>query len=152
MPATGYKSGRMWKVYIDPTGAGVGSYSRLTIAKNPKLGVEWDEAVVEDDASVAKRYLKGLVDHPLELEINVKIGDTNYEALRDAAMDPDEHVGIALCTGLITEVGAQLFEADFLVTQFPFDAPISDTSVIAVQLKLAANSSFVPLLSEVEAP
>jgi hypothetical protein len=142
----------MFKVYIDPTGAGVGTYSRLSIAKNPKLGIAWDEAVVEDDASIYKRYLKGLLDAPLDLEINAKIGDTNYEALRDAAFDPDAYVGLALCTGLITDVGAQLFEADFLVTQFPFDAPISDTSVIAVQFKLAADSPFAPTLSDVAGP
>jgi len=146
---TGYKAGRMWKVYLDPTGAGVGTYSRLSIAKNPKLGIEWDEALVEDDASIYKRYLKGLLDAPLELELNVKIGDANYEALRDAAFDPDTFVGLGLCTGLITDIGAQLFEADFHVMQFPFDAPINDTSVIAVQFKLAAESAFAPTLSDV---
>lgn len=149
MADTGYKSGRMWKLYLDADGAGVGTYQRVTIAKNPKLGIEWDEAVVEDDASTAKRYLKGLVDHPLEFEMNVKIGDTNYIALRDAAMDPDLVVRLALCTNLITESGTQVFEADWIVTQFPFDAPISDTSVIAVQCKLAANGTLAPTLRTV---
>lgn len=149
MATNGYKTGRMWKVYIDTDGDGIGAYVRLTIAKNPKLGFEWDEAVVEDDASTAKRYLKGLVDHPLEFEVNVKIGDANYTALRTAAMAADTGIRIALCTDIITVVGTQVFEADWIITQFPFDAPISDTSVIAVQCKLDANGVLPPTLRTV---
>lgn len=147
----GYKSGRMCKVYIDPTGAGVGTYTRLTIAKDPKLAFEWDAATVEDDASKFKRYLKGLCDFGLEFTINLKVGDANYEALRDAALAEDSHVGIALCTGLITVVGTNVVEGDWIVTSFPWDLPIGETATIAVGLKLAANSSFAPVIREVAA-
>src|SRR5690606_6680428 len=125
------------------------TYSQITIAKNPTLGFEWDEALVEDYASIFKRYLKGLVDSPLEMELNLKVGDTIWEALRDAALDPDDYVGIGLCTGDITTVGETLFEGDFHVTQFPFNLPIGDTATIAIQLRLAANSIFAPTLAEV---
>lgn len=148
---SGYRSGRMCRVYLDPMGAGVGTYAQIQCAKNPTLGFEWDEALVEDYASLFKRYLKGLVDAPLSLELNVKVGDTNWEALRDAAIDPDDFVGIAIATGDMTTVGETVFEGDFVVTQFPFDLPIGDTATIAVELRLAANSAFAPSLSEVEA-
>lgn len=146
---SGYRSGRMCKVYIDPMGAGVGTYAQLLVAKNPQLGFEWDEALVEDYASVFKRYLKGLVDAPISLEVNVKVGDTQWEALRDAAIDPDDFIGLAIATGDMTTVGETVFEADVVITQFPFDMPIGDTVTIALEARIAANSTFVPTLSKV---
>lgn len=145
----GYKAGRMCKVYLDPMGAGVGTYSRLLIGKDPKLGFEWDEAVVEDDASKFKRYLKGLLDAPLELTMNLKVGDTQYNALQTAALAEDSYVGLAVCTGLITVIGTNVFEADWHVMSFPWDMPIADTATVAVGLKLAANSPFPPALRTV---
>ena len=152
MAATGYKMGRHFKVYVDEDGAGVGTYQRVLIAKDPKLGITWDTGEVSDDASIFKRYLKGLADAPLELVLNRKIGNALYEMFRDAAMDPDAVIGVAICTGLITEVGAELFEADWVVVDFPLEGVQNDTAAITVKLALAANSEFVPTLSEVTAP
>lgn len=144
----GYKVGRMCKVYIDTAGAGVGTYTRLLIAKNPNLGFEWDEAEVSDDASIYKRWLKGLLDVPLELEVNLKSGDTQYESLRDKAIDPDAFIGLAICTNLITVAGTHIFEADWTITKFPMSMPQSETVTIPMTLRLAALSSFAPALRE----
>ena len=152
MGATGYKIGRMFKIYVDPDGAGETAYERVLISKDPKVGVTWDTGEVTDDASIFKRYLKGYCDIPLELTLNRKIGNAQYEMFRVAAMDPDAYIGVAICTGLMSEVGAEVFEADWIVVDLPLDGVGAETAAITVKLLPAANSEFVPSLTKVVAP
>lgn len=146
--ATGYKSGRQLKVFLDAMGAGVGTYTELTVNKNPSFSPAWDEGSVEDHASIFKRVVKGLLDCPLELELNLKTGDTQYEALRTAFISADAGViGLAYCTGLITEIGEHLFEMDVEVISWSESAAIGDTVTVTVGTKPAANTEFVPTFS-----
>lgn len=147
----GYKVGRMCKVYYDAAGAGAGTYMRLLIARDPKLPFEWDKAEVLDDASIFKRFLKGLLDVPLELTVNMKTGDTAYELFRDRMIDPDAKIGLAICTNLITVAGTHVFEADWLIGKFPIEMVQAETVAVPVELWLDANSSFAPVLREVAA-
>lgn len=147
--ATGYKVGRMVKTYLDAMGAGEGTYTELAITKAPSFSPAWDEAVVEDHASDIKRAMKGMLDLPLELEMNMKTGDAQYEALRTAFLSADEGViGIALCTGdMITGIGEHLLEMDAEVLSWSESNSIGDTVTVTASVKPAANTLFVPTFS-----
>ena len=150
MAVDGYKIGLECKLYYDASGVGVGTYTLLGITRNPTLDLAADEAVIEDRSVVWKRYKRGMIDAPLELEISRKIGDAGYEVLRDAFLSGD-YVGIGMATGTITDVGVEVFEADFVVTSFPLSEPLSEVQTVTATLKLAADSAFTPTLSNVSA-
>lgn len=148
---TGYILGRECKLYYDETGAGVGTYTELAITRQPTLDLSADEAVIEDRSVQWKRYMRGMLDAPLEIEMSRVVGDAGYEVFRDAFLSGD-FIGIAMATGDITDVGEEVFEADFIVTAFPISEPLSEVGSITVTLKLAAQSSFDPTLYNVTAP
>jgi hypothetical protein len=146
--AGGYKIGLECKLYYDPTGAGAGTYAVVPITRVPNLGLTSDEAVIEDRSVVWKRYKRGMLDAPLELEISRKVGDTIYEVFRDAYLDGSV-IGIAIASGTMTTVGEEVFEADFVVTSFPINEPLSEVQSVPMTLRLAADTSFTPTFSTV---
>jgi hypothetical protein len=147
----GYVLGRECKFYYDAAGAGVGTYTELAITRTPSLDLAADEAVIEDRSVQWKRYKRGMLDAPLELEMSRKVGDTGYEVFRDAFLSGD-YIGIAMASGVMTTVGEEVFEGDFIVTGFPLEEPLSEVGSVTVTMKLAADSSFTPTFSTVEAP
>lgn len=150
--ATGYKVGRHIRIFIDPLGAASGVYAELDVTKNPSFSSDWDAAEVADRVNNFKRFLKGLRDVPLDIEMNMKTGDTNYEAMRTAHESADAGViGLAIATGLMTDVGEHMFEADWEVMSWSESAAIGDTVVVTAGVKLAANTDFEPLYSVIAA-
>lgn len=148
--ATGYKVGRQVRVYIDETGAGVGTYTELLVNKNPSFSSNWDDAVVEDHTNNFKRSIKGMLDLSIDLEVNMKTGDTQYEALRDAHNNADTgQIGLAIVTGALTDVGEHMIEADWEILTWEESNTIGDTVTVSMTIKPAANTTFTPLFSEV---
>ncbi|QDT39726.1 hypothetical protein [Stratiformator vulcanicus] len=148
--AGGYKTGRRCKTYYDAAGAGQGTWTATEITKNPQLDLSADEAVVEDESSIWKRYMQGLLDAPLTLNINRKVNHAFYNALRASAL-AGTPIGIALASGAITTVDEEVFTGDFVVFGFPFGGAQGETQEMSVTLKLAADSSFAPSFATVTA-
>lgn len=146
----GYKVGRHIHVFLDPAGAALGTYTELTVNKNPSYSSDWDAAEVADHVSNFKRFLKGLRDVPLDIEMNMKTGDEQYEAMRTAHESADDGVvGLAIATGQMTDVGEHVFEADWEVMSWSESAGIGDTVTVTAGVKLAANTEFEPQYSVV---
>ena len=137
------KTGRKCKCYLDLAGAGQDAWQELTIVRNPQLQLAKDKAENSDRRSDFKRYVAGMKDAPLTLEITRDPSNALYLALRSAFL-LDTTIGYAQASGPIDVAGHEVFIGDFLVFDFPLSEPLGDGLTTSVGLALDGDSAFEP--------
>lgn len=147
-----YKVGLDCKSYYSTAGIGdTPTFVEFKIVKEVSLDLSADEAEVNDRSSIWTKFLAGKLKAPLTLTISRKIGNPGYIAFRNAFLARGTIIGLALASGTMTDIGEELFMADFIVTAFPITEAISDANEVEITLQLAANSDNEPSFADVSA-
>lgn len=140
--------GQDCKAYYSTTGmSGTPTWVELTIATDVTWEPAYDEAEASSRASRYKKYLAGMLDVPVTIEILRVLGNTQYEALRDA-FKARTTLGLCIAGGDRTASGVEMFTGDFVITGWAVSEPLAEGSKVSVTFKLDAKSANEPTYDE----
>jgi hypothetical protein len=140
--------GTDFKLYLDPSGVGGSSWTEFTYIEDNTLGLERNVAEIANRASDWIKVLTGKRKATVSFTATFKLGNTQYEALRDAFHNNTD-IGIAVMSGTITDAGEEGLQADCKVTKFERAEPLQDAVKCNVELMPSAESTTEPAYSEI---
>ncbi|MCL2745396.1 MAG: hypothetical protein FWE67_16270 [Planctomycetaceae bacterium] len=118
-------------------------WKRAKIVKDLTMSLSKNEVQVKNKGSIFVKYLSGLVDVPLDLEIDWEPGDLVFDALQ-AAFWSEEILEFVILDGGIRKPGAQGLRAGYMVTKFERGEPLEDQMTGSISLRLHADSEEEP--------
>jgi len=122
----------------------------LGAIKSVKAPLEKDEIdATTRDSGDFKRYIGGLKDVPVSIEMPYDNANTGFGVVQGAYF-ADTVLGIALMDGDIETAGSQGLLADFIVTGFDIDQPLDGLVMVNISLKLA-DTEYAPNWETIEA-
>lgn len=140
-------TGRKSKLYFDETGAGQGSWTELKKVGDVNMPDSRNMSAINTRESGFQMNAPGQRVVEITCNLKLKNGDANTEAIRDAYED-ETVIGIANYIGDMADIGAQGFQADCYVSEFPKNLPLEDWANSDVKFVLAFDTSFTPVWAE----
>jgi len=107
------------------------------------IAISKNEIQVKNKGSLFIEYLTGLIDSPIDCEVDWEPGDPVFEALKNSFWTEDS-VEFVLLDGGIRRVGAEGLRASFIVTKFERSEPLEEVMSASVSLRLSAASPDKP--------
>lgn len=144
MPSnTGPKTGFEGKAYVDPSGVGGSTWQELKIVGDiqPTDEKVSDDVNDRDSDVVATVTGRKRVSH--QMTITFKKGDSVYQALRDAYYN-GTLIGVAIMDEDITQDGAEGWQYDAEITQFPRNEPLDGVMTIDAVFSPSAHATTPP--------
>lgn len=136
------------KVYYSTAGAGgTPTWVELTIAQEVSWEPAWDEAEASTRGSRYKKFVPGMADVPVSIDILRVLTNTQYEAMRDAWKNRTT-LGICIAGGDRTTTGVERFTADMFISGFAVSEPLAEASTVSLTLKVDARGTTEPTIDE----
>ncbi len=132
------------KLYYDPAGVGVGTWTELTNVRDVTLNLEKSEADVTTRANNGWRAMAALLkDGSVEFEMVWDTADAGFTAIKDAYFN-NSLIGLAIMDGGITTSGSQGLQANFEVMNFSRSEPLEEALKVNVTVKPGYSPSTPP--------
>lgn len=142
------KIGRLHKLYIEPSAdlalPSWVEYGKIQGAN--KTGQKDRSEIKERDLAITTE-ISGHRKDEITLTLTKRPGNTEYDALEDAAQGDNIKIGIALMTGDIATPGERGFQAEMIVVGWD-DDQAHDNSTVQVTLAPSANYVTAPAFVE----
>lgn len=152
MTAPAKRRGYTGNVYMNTQTPGTDgtpqTFVQIESAMDIKLGDAWDTFVASNRASPVKKFLPAQLDWSIEFDVIWDETDTDLVALRDAH-NAGTVVALVALPGASDESGAIGPYADWLISEFGKDMPLSDGQKINVKCLPHANCRFEPQYLEI---
>ncbi|MDR1492732.1 MAG: hypothetical protein LBT05_08425 [Planctomycetaceae bacterium] len=140
----GYRSGFKAKMYMGTTLVKGVLDITLPFSRN--------EIQVKSRESVWVKYLKGLIDVPIDFTIHYDPADASFQALQAAFLSDadDSYVNIEFTDNVKTAATWRGIKADWEVTKFEKADPMEDVSDYNVSIRLSAAAGTEPTVTQNE--
>lgn len=113
------------------------TWVEITNVKDVTLNVEAASADATTRASAAQGFrekLAGLKDGSVDFEMNWKLGDAAFAAIKDAWLNKDT-IAIAVMSGDIADSGEEGLVSNFTVSNFSRNEPLDDVMTVSVTIE-----------------
>lgn len=140
--------GKARKFYVDVDGSiAVPTWVLAGKIQGLSMNSSHNVAEIEERGESDVLVLPGHKTREISLQLTHRPGDATFDAIQDA-YENQTKLGVAVMSGLITNVGERGYQAEVYVTQFDDDQGHTN-SAIAVTLRPAADYVTAPAFVEI---
>lgn len=130
-------------LYLDPAGAGQGTWTEYEDVGDVNNNVSWNESQRKIRKHKFERTTLGQGVLETTFTLTYRSGDPGFEMLRDA-FDNKSDIGVAVMSGDIATNGSEGWQYDAKVTSFPETQALEEDTTFDVTLKPSSDAADDP--------